>query len=225
MKYKGLIFDFNGVLWWDTHLQEQAWTQFSEEIRGSPLSQAEIAVHVHGRYNQHTLEYLAGHSVEGSELEQLSYRKETIYRQLCLDQGQNFKLSPGAVELLNFLTAQHIPYTIATASERANLDFFILHLHLDRWFRLEQIVYNDGTLPGKPAPDIYLRAASNLGLEPAACVVVEDSRSGIQAAHRAGIGCIIALGPAQTHNQLAQLEDVNQVIENLEQVPRQKLFL
>lgn len=198
--------------------------QFSTEIRGAPLSAEEMAVHIHGRNNRHTLEYLTGCAVQGEELHRLTQRKEAIYRQLCLDQGGGFALSPGAVELLDFLVAHQVPRTIATASEKTNLDFFVTHLALARWFDTGQIVYDDGTRPGKPAPDIYRQAASTLSLEPACCVVVEDSRSGIQAAHAAGIGLIYALGPASTHPQLAQLEGVGRVIERLDQIPREQLF-
>jgi HAD superfamily hydrolase (TIGR01509 family) len=223
--FKGIIFDFNGVLWWDSHLQARAWQQFSTEIRGWPFSAEEIDVHVHGRHNRYTLEYLTGRTIEGFELQQLAQQKETIYRRLCLDEGENFKLSPGAMELLDFLAAHHICHTIATASEKTNLDFFVKHFHLDQWFKIEQILYDDGTRPGKPAPDIYLQAARNLGLKPSNCVVVEDSRSGIRAAHTAGIGHIIALGPVPTQRQLAQLEGVNEVIESLQQLLKEELFL
>jgi beta-phosphoglucomutase-like phosphatase (HAD superfamily) len=216
--YKGIIFDFNGVLWWDNHLQEQSWRDFSTKIRGTPLSNEEMAVHMHGRNNQHLQEYLAGRPVTGQELEDLVEEKETAYRQLCLAQGENFKLSPGAIDLLNFLVERHIPYTIATASGQTNLDFFVEHLKLEHWFNLNQIVYDDGTRPGKPAPDIYLKAARNLGLPPTACFVVEDSHSGIQAAHAARIGWIVALGPVNTHRKLASLDGVDAVIENLGQI-------
>ncbi len=77
----------------------------------------------------------------------------------------------------------------------------------------------------KPAPDIYLQAARNLAVAPAHCVVVEDSRSGIQAAYAAGIGHIIALGPSQGHAQLTCLEGVDKVVENLAQISREELFL
>jgi HAD superfamily hydrolase (TIGR01509 family) len=221
---RGIIFDFNGVLWWDSHLQERAWRQFSADLRGWPLSPDESAVHIHGRNNSHTLEYLIGWPVAGEELWELTQRKETIYRQLCLDQKEAFKLSPGAEDLLDYLAARGIPRTIATASEKTNLDFFVEHLHLDHWFDVDLIVYDDGTRPGKPAPDIYLQAACNLGLAPAWCIVVEDSRSGIEAAHAAEIGRIIALGPTSSHNELAQLEGVGAVVRDLWQLPRQQLF-
>lgn len=225
MRFQGIIFDFNGVLLWDGHLQERAWAQFSKEKRGLPFSQEEMALHVHGRNNQHTLGYLMGRTLKGTELHQLTQQKEEIYRQLCLDEGRDFRLSPGAVDLLDFLVANGIPHTIATASGRTNLEFFAQHLDLTRWFKMEQIVYDDGTRPGKPAPDIYLQAASNLGLAPARCVVVEDSRSGIQAAHAAGIGHIIALGPYHMHSLLADLEGVQGVVENLGQIPRDQLLV
>ena len=219
MGFRGLIFDLNGVLWWDGHLQERSWMQFSAGIRGRPLSAEEMAVHVHGRHNRHTLGYIAGRPVQGAELKRLTQQKEEIYRHLCLEQGPDFRLSPGAVDLLDFLVAHGVPRTIATASEKINLDFFVEHLGLARWFDPALIVYDDGSLPGKPAPDVYLRAAQNLGLEPASCVVIEDSQSGIQAAQAAGIGCVVALGPAASHGQLGRLPGVDRVIERLDQFP------
>jgi len=71
---------------------------------------------------------------------------------------------------------------------------------LDRWFDVAKIVYDDGVRPGKPAPDIYLAAAENIGLAPSQCVVVEDAISGIQSAQVAGIGHIVALGRLAAHN-------------------------
>jgi beta-phosphoglucomutase len=225
MGYEGLVFDFNGVLWWDGPLQEQAWRQFSAEIRGRSFSKEEMAVHVHGRNNGHTLAYLTGRALAGGELADLIERKETIYRQLCLEQGPGFRLSPGAVELLDYLVAHRIPRTIATASGKDNVDFFVAHLGLDRWFDVGQIVFDDGVRPGKPAPDLYLQAAKNLGLAPGRCVVIEDSRSGIEAARAAGIGYVIALGPAHSHSQLARLEGIDAVVESLHEVPGERLFV
>jgi beta-phosphoglucomutase-like phosphatase (HAD superfamily) len=229
----GIIFDFNGVLWWDEHLQDRAWTDFSARLRGVPLTPEEMAVHVHGRYNRYTFEYLLDRRLDEAELARLTEEKEQIYRRLCLDEGRQrpggqnpgdhgpglgFRLSPGAVELLDRLVALGIPRTIATASGRGNVDFFVEHLALARWFDPADIVYDDGTLPGKPAPDLYLRAARVLGLPPARCLVVEDSVSGIQAARAAGIGYIVALGPRPQHEALRRLPGVDQVVESLEEL-------
>lgn len=225
MKYLGIIFDFNGVLWWDKSLQEQAWSQFTEQWKGISLTSEVMGTHVHGRNNQHTLEYLAGSRLNDETLDQLSDQKETIYRKLCLAQEDDFELSPGAKGLLDDLAGSGIPRTIATASGKENLDFFFENLHLNQWFDRQCIVYDDGTRPGKPAPDIYLQAAQMLGLNPSDCVVVEDSLSGIQAALAAGIGYIIALRSTDKPDFLSGKGGIDQAIENLAQIRWRRLFL
>ncbi len=224
MTYKGIIFDFNGVLLWDSHLHEQAWAEFARQVRDAPFTLEEMALHMHGRSNHAILEYLTGQPLDYVAAHELAQQKEAIYRQMCLDLGDEFQLSPGAVELLEGLVAHDVPHTIATASEANNLAFFVQHLRLGRWFDVEKIVFDDGTMPNKPAPDIYLRAASTLGLTPRECMVVEDSRSGIQAAHAAGIGHIVALGPAATHPALQRLPGVAQVITDLGALSAAGLF-
>ncbi len=224
MKFKAIIFDFNGVLWWDGRLQEASWQAFAVQLRGRPFTEEEMAVQVHGRTNRHTLEYLIGQPLTEQQSYELSEQKEDIYRQMCLDLGDQFQLSPGAVDLLDFLVANRIPHTIATASGKGNVDFFVEHLDLGRWFNLDQIVYDNGIRRGKPAPDCYRDAALVLAAAPENCVVVEDSRSGMAAARVAGIGHIVALGPLSSHERLAQVAGVAQVVADLSQIPR-SLFL
>lgn len=224
MKYKGIIFDFNGVLLWDTALQEHAWKEYSKQLRGTALSDEEISEHVHGRNNKHTLEYLTARTLQAEELHTLTQGKESMYREMCLQLEKDFVLSPGAVDLLNKIIEKDIPHTIATASEESNVRFFFEHLSLDKWFDFEKIVYDDGTLPGKPDPAIFIRAAEKIGIHPHDCIVIEDAKSGIAAAHAAGIGKIIALGPTETHATLQSLPGVNDVISDLTQLNTNALF-
>lgn len=221
--FRGVIFDFNGVLWWDTHLQERSWRDFSAMIRGTPFTDDELEFHVHGRNSRHTLEHLTGRSLVAAEVDQLTQQKETVYRQMCLAEGQDFTLSPGAIELLDFLVAHGVPRTIATASEKTNVDFFYTHLDLGRWFSPELVIYDDGTRAGKPAPDFYVAASAALGLSPVQCIVVEDSVSGLQAAHAAGVGYVVALGPVDRHSDLASRPGVDVVVTSLVDFPRDRL--
>ncbi len=214
-RFLGLIFDFNGVLWWDGALQEESWNEFAVAVRGEPFSAAEMAAQVHGRNMGHTLEYLTQRSLTAREVEQLAETKEVVYRRLCLAQGAGFCLSPGAVELLDWLVERGIPHTIATASRWPNVSFFIERLGLGDWFEVAQIVFDDGTRPGKPAPDIYVEAARRLGLPPGRCVVVEDSRSGLAAARAAGVGCLVALTTTHAEAELAQLPGVDLLLPDL----------
>jgi len=225
MTYKGMIFDFNGVLWWDTALQEQAWKVYSAKLRGTPFSDEEMSIHVHGRINKYTLEFLTGRSLESQELHNLIQGKESTYRSLCLQQGENFKLSPGAIEFLDFLVTNNIPHTIATASEESNVRFFFENFHLDKWFNFNNVVLDDGKLPGKPDPQIYLRAAEKINQKPSDCIVVEDAKSGIMAAYNAKIGKIIALGPIEKHKTLLLLPGVSEAITDFTKFRKEELFL
>jgi len=225
VKYSGIIFDFNGVLWWDRSLQEQAWRQFSEGRFGISLSEEVMRTEVHGRNNQHTLQFLAGRDLAADEVRQLSQQKERLYRDLCLTTGEKFMLSPGAEDLLAELAANRIPRTIATASGKENLDFFREHLELDKWFDHSIIVYDDGSIPGKPAPEIYLLATNRLRLKPADCIVVEDSFSGIKSAQSAGIGHIVALSSDESAEKNCRLDGVDQVIGDLGDLDWKELLL
>lgn len=216
-RFKGIIFDFNGVLWWDSFLQEKVYKEFSRKLRGTPLTDEEMNLHVHGTPNKNNIEYILGCSISTEEADRLTQEKESIYRNLCVSQKTEFKLSPGAEDLLNYLAEHTIPRTICTSSEKTNVDFFFEHLNLSTWFDRKKVVLDDGTILGKPAPDMYLRAAKNINLEPKDCIVIEDAVLGIQAAHAAGIGKIIALGPVERHETLRQLPGVSEVITSLEE--------
>lgn len=221
IKYDGIIFDFNGVLLWDSHLHEKAWKDFSMTLRGFPFSSEEV-LDFHGKTNKSILEYTLNRPITSLELNALSSQKEALYQNLCLQNKADFKLSPGAIEFLEFLIKNNIPHTIATASEKNNLDFFIKHLLLDKWFDVSKIVYDDGSFSGKLG--MYLKAAENLQLRPEQCIVIEDSKSGIHAANDANIGKIIGLGPMDKHEFLQSLHGISQVVTSLDQVEKEAIF-
>jgi len=191
--FRGIIFDFNGVLFWDADWQVASWQGIAKRLRGRELTVEELEKEMHGRPNAYVISYLAGRPVTGQELGDLIQAKESLYRETCLMHPRRFLLSPGAQELLDALVDRGIPRTIATSSEITNVQFFIQHLALDRWFDVDRIVYDNGIRPGKPAPDIYREAAKRIDVEPHWCVVVEDSIAGLAAAQAAGIGFLAAV--------------------------------
>jgi len=224
MTYKGIIFDFNGVLLWDALWHEQSWQGIAQRLRGRAMTQDELETRMHGRPNADVLAYLAGRPIIGEELADLIQAKESIYRELCLMNPHRFVLSPGAEELLGALVKSDIARTIATSSEITNVRFFIENLHLAHWFDIDRIVYDDGVRPGKPAPDIYLEAAAQIGVPVGECIVIEDARSGLAAAHAAGAGCLIALGRQEAHEELSRLPGVSLAIQSLRDFPRDLLW-
>jgi len=224
MTYRAIVFDFNGVLLWDADLQAKSWQALARELRGYEMNEEELATRMHGRPNADVLSYLAARNLAGRELLDLIQRKESLYRQLLLANPGQFVLSPGAQELIEALVLGSVPRTIATSSEITNLNFFIQHLRLARWFDVAKIVYDDGSRPGKPAPDVYLAAAENIHAEPGQCIVVEDAVSGLESAYAAGIGCIIGLGGPAVRARLLACEGVELVIESLRDFPRELLL-
>ena len=201
---KGIIFDFNGTLFWDSDIQERAWRTFGQNMLGREITDAEFNTYFHGRTNQDTLEYLSGRTLTKEEVDNLAQQKEEIYRTLCKSDMSKFKLAPGVKEYLDFLKANKVAFTIATASEINNVTFFIKEFGLDTWFDVDKIVYDDGTFKGKPEPDIYLKAARAIGIDPEHCVVFEDAKSGVIAAERAGVKTIFAIVPSGRNNHFEE---------------------
>jgi beta-phosphoglucomutase len=188
MKLKGVVFDFNGTLFWDTELHNKAWDLFLEknDIR---LSDPEKNEKIHGRNNHDILNLLFPRKLSVEEINGFIAEKEGTYQALCL--RNPMRLAPGAEEFLGFLKNQRIPCAIATASAIENVNFYRNHLNLSCFFDLSKIIFNDGSILSKPDPQIFQRAIHILALKPEETVVFEDSRAGIHAAENAGAGKII----------------------------------
>ncbi|MCM1265676.1 MAG: HAD family phosphatase [Candidatus Gastranaerophilales bacterium] len=217
---KGIIFDFNGTLFWDSQLHYDAWRKYSKILRGTEFSEEEMRKYMFGRTNKDIIQYCIGKEPSDKMVEKYANEKEAMYRQMCLDDPQSFKLADGAIDFLNFLKENHIPMTIATMSEWQNVEFYINEFNLAQWFDLDKIVYSNGKIAGKPAPDIYQIAAKNLNLAPKDCIVIEDALSGIQSAKDAGIGKIIAIASLESHSLYEPLDYLYQIIDNFDEIDK-----
>lgn len=217
---RGIIFDFNGTLFWDSQLHLDAWREFSAKLRGKPFSDEEMLKYMFGRTNEDIIAYAIGKKPDKELVEKLAEEKEAYYRNMCLKKPEEFKLAPHAEDFLNCLKENNIPMTIATMSEWCNVEFYIKEFKLARWFDLDKIVYSNGKIPGKPAPDIYEIAAKNLDLAPQDCIVIEDALSGIEAARLANIGKIIAIASREPKEFYKNVPGVSQIITDFNQIDR-----
>ncbi|HAK46025.1 MAG TPA: hydrolase [Spirochaeta sp.] len=220
MTYKGIIFDFNGTLIWDTMLHKKAWQAFARKA-GIDFTEKQYYNDIHGRSTRDIFEILYSRRIEDDELARLSYQKEDLYRKACLDNPEIYCLAPGVEDFLDHIAESGIPRTIATASEKMNVDFFVDTLMLDRWFEPELFVYDDGSMAIKPEPDLYLKASERLNVQPEELVVVEDTYFGVLSAIRAGAGYIIVTGPAEDqHEELNNLEGIDLFISDFAGIDR-----
>jgi len=187
MKHRGVIFDFNGTLYWDTQLHDQAFDIFLKK-HGIVLTPAEKKEKIHGKTNNDIFKGLFERELSAAEIYEYTMEKETTYQNISRE--KNLPMAPGAADLINFLRSSGVKYTIATSSGLENVDFYFSHLKLHELFDREKVVYNNGILRGKPHPDLFLEAIKRLAVPPEELAVFEDSVSGIIAAEKAGIGKI-----------------------------------
>ena len=220
---KGIIFDFNGTLFFDSHMHYEAWKIYSKKLRGYEFSDDEMRKYMFGRTNADIIEYAISKKPEKELVEKLAKEKEAMYRQMCKRDKEHLKLAPGAEDFLDFLKEKNIPRTIATMSEWDNVDFYIKEFKLEKWFDIDKIVYSNGKIPGKPAPDIYEIASKKINVEPKNCIVVEDAISGINAAHNAGIGMIIAIASIESIELYKSIPFINKIIRNYQEIDKNLL--
>ncbi len=192
-KLKGVIFDFNGTMIFDTAIHRSVWLEFMPALTGRPVTPDEIDRNMIGVDNVNIFRKYLGPDVPMERIEQLAHDKEAAYRERCRHDTVRARLIDGLEEFLDELKEKGIPMTIATGSEINNVNFYFEMFGLDRWFDFDKVVYDDGSYPGKPYPDIYLLAAAKLGLTPGDCIIFEDSYSGVKAARAAGAGRVFAV--------------------------------
>lgn len=112
----------------------------------------------------------------------------------------------GAAEAVERIARDH-RVAVASSAHRAVIDAALAAIGLTD--RFELIISSDEVANGKPAPDVYLEAARRLGVKPAACLVVEDSRNGVLAARAAGMTVVLvpnaSVPPAPGTHELAHL--------------------
>lgn len=112
----------------------------------------------------------------------------------------------GAVEAAHRIADAH-PVAVASSAHREVIDAALAATGLADRFRV--IVSSDEVAHGKPAPDVYLEAARRLDVDPATCLVIEDSRNGVLAARAAGMTVVLvpnkSVPPAAGTHELADL--------------------
>jgi beta-phosphoglucomutase-like phosphatase (HAD superfamily) len=193
LAYQGIVFDFNGTLLWDMDLHERVWFEVARGYLGRELTQHEWVHGFGGRTNAEIWPFLLGRPVPRDEADVLSEEKEATYRRMLLSTPERVTLVDGAVELFELCLSRGIKIAIGTAAGRSNKDFYVETFGLHRWFQPQNIVYDDGTMPGKPDPALFATAIGRLGVRPDRCIVVEDGILGIQAARAAGAGKVYGI--------------------------------
>ncbi|MEV4335208.1 HAD family hydrolase [Streptomyces sp. NPDC049597] len=182
MRYDLVIFDNDGVLVDSEPLSNTILAGYLTEL-GHPTTYEEslrdymgAAVHrVHDLIRERTGQALP------------TDFDETLHARVFAAFARELAAVDGVTDVLEKLTADGVPYCVASSGSHERIRVGHRTTGLDRWFT-DGIVFSAQDVGrGKPAPDLFLHAAARMGVAPERCVVVEDSSLGVQAALAAGM--------------------------------------
>lgn len=150
---------------------------------------------------------LFGREMSNEEIWNIGEEKEVLYRELY---RPHIKPTSGLVTFLSQVVQLRVPRTVSTSAPPANVEFTMQHTGLRSYF--STIIDSTMVTHGKPHPEVYLKSAEALGVEPAKCIVFEDAILGIQAGKNAGMKVV---GVASTHSRKElEAEGTDLVIDN-----------
>lgn len=221
-RFDALLFDLDGTLIDSMPLHARAWQAWFAArgvvLDGDPQWFAASA----GRSNE---EILADHFPAATLAERtaMAEAKDAHYRALAEGALQPVA---GALALLDACAAEGFKLAICTAAPLANIAVADARFGLRA--RVQAVVSPADGLRGKPHPDIFLRAAQQLGVAPARCLVFEDAPLGIEAARRADMAAVAvttslaAAGFAAYPNLLATVPDLAAFDRRLLHTPQER---
>ena len=186
---RGVIFDMDGVIVLTEQAHWQSWLAVAE-ARGVTL-QYSTFLSCFGRVNPDCIPILFGSGISDKESTEIADRKEAAFRDII---RSNVPLAPGIESLLVKLKSRGAGMAVGSSAPPENVNLVLDAGHLRSWF--DAVVDGTQVKQGKPAPDVFLRAAMLMDVPPARCAVIEDAPTGIQAAVAAGM---LAVGVATTH--------------------------
>ena len=203
MAQRAIIWDMDGVLvdtgephyiTWRDALAEEGIEYSREDF------QATFGMNNHG-----VLTYVLGEEPDPEFAERLIEKKETEFREII---RQGIEPLPGVIDWLTRFREWGYRQAVASSAPQENIDVQVDGLDIRKYF--DAIVSGAG-LPPKPNPDVFLQAASEVGVSPENCVVIEDAVAGVGGAKAAGMACIAVM----TTNPREKLSEADLILNDL----------
>ena len=205
-KLKAFIFDFDGVVVDTEKYHYLSWVASASHV-GYDLSWEEY-LPLKSTGNTEITQYLCDHS--GKEVSEELFQimrntKLTEFDRLVADLSEKDVL-PGIRDFLTYLNEQGVKTAVASSSNTSSG----LAKRFDLAKHFEVLIDGNMKLPRKPAPDTFLLAAKMLGVDPADCIVFEDSLAGIDAACNAGMQ-VVAVGGIRSDKAVLHIQDFRNI--------------
>lgn len=189
MKYKAIIFDLDGVICFTDEYHYLAWKKRADDL--GVYFDRTINNRLRGVSRMESLEIVLerydGPALTQEQKVELATKKNDLYRE-SLHQLSPADLSAEVKDTLDALRAAGLKLAIGSSSK--NTAFILGQLGLGNYF--DAVSDGNNIKNSKPDPEVFLKAAEMLGLDPKDCLVVEDAVSGAQAGHAGGfeVACV-----------------------------------
>lgn len=178
-------------------------------------SKEEFEQHMYGKHNSYIMSHFFKRPIQGEELAQLEYEKEALFREMYKDKVETIA---GYMDFLNQLKEEKFKTAVATSAPKANMDLIVDALKLED--KMESMMASENVTLHKPHPEVYLKSAENLVVEPSHCLVFEDSFSGITAGLNAGMKVVAVL----SSHKKEELPACSYYIDDYTQIDVQKVW-
>lgn len=211
---KAIIFDMDGVICHTNPFHSIAFKEFFAKRNLYPTEE-DFALHMYGKNNSYILSHFLGRKIEGQELLDLEFEKESLFREIYKDQVDPIS---GFREFFNSLKSEGLKTGIATSAPLANLELIAGTLSL--MDKMESVLASEHVTKHKPDPEVYLNSAANLRVQPELCLVFEDSFSGVTAAKNAGMRVV---GVLSSHS-IAELPTCDMYIQDYSNLEVEKVL-
>ncbi len=189
MNFKAIIFDLDGVICFTDEYHYRAWKALADRLN-APFDRT-INNRLRGVSRMASLEIVletyTGPELSEEEKAALATEKNEMYRE-SLKEMSPADLSDEVRETLNALRAKGLKLAIGSSSK--NAPFILKQIGLEGYF--DAVSDGNNISRSKPDPEVFLKAAEFLGMDPADCLVVEDAVSGAEAGHAGGmkVACV-----------------------------------
>lgn len=178
MKFKGAIFDMDGVLFDTERLYQETWKEIAEEC--SVRLGDDFLMAISGTNGTHMKKVIEKYYQVSDGSDIMEECMERMKRKLEI----HVPVKKGVSEILEYFHSFGIRLAVASSSSAEQIEANLSKSGIRDYF--SEIVSGAEVTYGKPAPDIFLLAAKKIGCRPEECMVFEDSENGVKAGHRAG---------------------------------------